>query len=221
MKSGTKVRSSSRCIEKAARRRCLLEARTRTSTLGWCGRLVKNSALIGRNCQGRRVESEATRCCHLKRTLPLKGRDQGEGNVYQHPGYQRTDRNWLGKLSNPQSNLSQAAILSRQAGPPLSISTSFAQNNDSDFIKMRNSYPLWNGSLKRDTSRASPACYLTRSASPSSQCGDYLTCLRFSGPKIAGRFQFSGMCDLGRWTGKDHEEIEVHGGADCLHPAAG
>ena len=47
--SGAKVRSSSRCIEKAARRRCLSEARTRTSTLGWCGRLMKNSALIGRN----------------------------------------------------------------------------------------------------------------------------------------------------------------------------
>src|SRR4029077_13336176 len=31
-----------------------------------------------------------------------------------------------------------------------SISTSFAQNDDSDFIKKRNSYPLWNGSLKRD-----------------------------------------------------------------------
>ena len=31
-----------------------------------------------------------------------------------------------------------------------SISTSFAQNNDSDFIKIRNSYPFWNGSLKRD-----------------------------------------------------------------------
>ena len=26
-----------------------------------------------------------------------------------------------------------------------SISTSFAQNNDSDFIKIRNSYPFWNG----------------------------------------------------------------------------
>jgi len=34
-------------------------------------RLVKSLALIGRNCQGRRVESEATRCCHLKRTLAL------------------------------------------------------------------------------------------------------------------------------------------------------
>jgi hypothetical protein len=31
-----------------------------------------------------------------------------------------------------------------------SISTSFAQNNDSDFIKSRSSYPFWNGSLKRD-----------------------------------------------------------------------
>ena len=31
-----------------------------------------------------------------------------------------------------------------------SISTSFAQNNDSDFIKICNSYPFWNGSLKRD-----------------------------------------------------------------------
>jgi hypothetical protein len=31
-----------------------------------------------------------------------------------------------------------------------SISTSFAQNDDSDFIKSRNSYPLWNSSLKRD-----------------------------------------------------------------------
>ena len=30
------------------------------------------------------------------------------------------------------------------------ISTSFAQNNDSDFIKSRNSDPFWNGSLKRD-----------------------------------------------------------------------
>ena len=31
-----------------------------------------------------------------------------------------------------------------------SISTSIAQNNDSDYIKIRNSYPFWNGSLKRD-----------------------------------------------------------------------
>jgi hypothetical protein len=31
-----------------------------------------------------------------------------------------------------------------------SVSTSFAQNDDPDFIKIRNSYPFWNGSLKRD-----------------------------------------------------------------------
>ena len=31
-----------------------------------------------------------------------------------------------------------------------SISTSIAQDDNSDFIKKRNSYPLWNGSLKRD-----------------------------------------------------------------------
>jgi hypothetical protein len=31
-----------------------------------------------------------------------------------------------------------------------SISTSFAQNDDLDLIKIRNSYPFWNGSLKRD-----------------------------------------------------------------------
>jgi len=64
-------RGEGQVIEKAARRRCLLEARTRSSTLGWCVRLVKSLALIGRNCQGRRVESKATRCCHLKRTLAL------------------------------------------------------------------------------------------------------------------------------------------------------
>jgi len=26
------------------------------------------------------------------------------------------------------------------------------------------------------------------------------------------------MCDSGRWTRNDHEEIEVHRVADCLHP---
>jgi CDGSH-type Zn-finger protein len=31
-----------------------------------------------------------------------------------------------------------------------SISASLAQSNDSDFIKIRNSYPFWNGFLKRD-----------------------------------------------------------------------
>src|SRR5262245_37932945 len=29
------------------------------------------------------------------------------------------------------------------------------------------------------------------------------------------------MSDSGRWTGKDHEGIEVFGGADRFHPAAG
>src|SRR5215475_16058157 len=48
----------------------------------------------------------------------------------------------------------------------------------------------------------------------------FVTCLPVFGPIIAGKFQFSGMCDSGRWTRKDHEEIEVYGGADCLHPAA-
>ena len=48
-----------------------------------------------------------------------------------------------------------------------------------------------------------------------------MTCFRFSGPIVAGKFQFSGMCDSGRWTREDHEETEVHGGADYLHPAPG
>src|SRR5580692_10723702 len=44
--------------------------------------------------------------------------------------------------------LSGVLIVSALLGS--SVSTSFAQNNDSDFIKSRNSYPLWNDSLKRD-----------------------------------------------------------------------
>src|SRR5262245_33473093 len=48
-----------------------------------------------------------------------------------------------------------------------------------------------------------------------------VTCFPVFGPIFAGKFQFSGMCDSGRWTRKDHEEIKVYGGADCLHPAAG
>jgi hypothetical protein len=48
-----------------------------------------------------------------------------------------------------------------------------------------------------------------------------MTCSRFSGPIFAGKFQFSGKGDSGRWTGKSHEEIEVHGSADRVHPAAG
>src|SRR5215471_2500760 len=48
-----------------------------------------------------------------------------------------------------------------------------------------------------------------------------VTCFPVFGPIFAGKFQFSGMCDSGRWTRKDHEEIKVYGGADRLHPAAG
>jgi putative transposase len=29
------------------------------------------------------------------------------------------------------------------------------------------------------------------------------------------------MCDSGRWTRKTDEEIEVHGGTDCVHSASG
>ena len=47
-----------------------------------------------------------------------------------------------------------------------------------------------------------------------------VTCLPVSGPIFAGKFQFSG-CDSGRGRGLTHEEIEVHGGADRLHPAPG
>ena len=48
-------------------------------------------------------------------------------------------------FSQALSGVLVASILSAT-----SISTSFAQNDDSDFIKSRNSYPLWNSSLKRD-----------------------------------------------------------------------
>jgi hypothetical protein len=40
-----------------------------------------------------------------------------------------------------------------------------------------------------------------------------LTCFPNFGLIIAGKFQFNGMCDSGRWTREDHEEIEVYGGA--------
>lgn len=48
----------------------------------------------------------------------------------------------------------------------------------------------------------------------------HLTCPPIFRPIIAGKFQFSGMSLRGRWTRKDHEEIEVSGGADRLHFAA-
>jgi hypothetical protein len=41
-----------------------------------------------------------------------------------------------------------------------------------------------------------------------------MTCLPVFGPIIAGKFQFSGMCERGRRTRKDHEVIEVYGGAN-------
>jgi hypothetical protein len=42
---------------------------------------------------------------------------------------------------------------------------------------------------------------------------------RFSvfGPIIAGKFQFSGIADSGRWTRKDNEAIEIYRGADRFH----
>jgi hypothetical protein len=48
-----------------------------------------------------------------------------------------------------------------------------------------------------------------------------VTCLPVFGPIIAGKFQFSGECDSGRRTRTDHEEIEVHGGANRLCASAG
>jgi hypothetical protein len=36
-----------------------------------------------------------------------------------------------------------------------------------------------------------------------------VTRFRFSGPIVAGKFQFSGTSDSGRWTGKEREAIEV------------
>jgi hypothetical protein len=45
-----------------------------------------------------------------------------------------------------------------------------------------------------------------------------VTCLRFPGPLISGKFQFSSTgCG---WSFR-HEEVEVHGSADRLHPASG
>ena len=51
--------------------------------------------------------------------------------------------------------------------------------------------------------------------------GTAVTCFPVFGPIFAGKFQFSGTADSGRWTGKDDEAIEVHGGTDSLHFAAG
>ena len=51
-----------------------------------------------------------------------------------------------------------------------SISTSFAQNDDSDFIKNRNSYPLWNGSLKRDIQGFKPGMTESEAKQALSHC---------------------------------------------------
>ena len=51
------------------------------------------------------------------------------------------------KVMYPRA-LSQVLIVSALLGT--CISTSWAQNDDSDFIEKRKSYPFWNNSLKRD-----------------------------------------------------------------------
>jgi hypothetical protein len=51
-----------------------------------------------------------------------------------------------------------------------SISTSFAQNDDSDFIKNRNSYPLWNDSLKRDIQGFKPGMTESEAKQRLSEC---------------------------------------------------
>jgi len=53
-----------------------------------------------------------------------------------------------------------------------------------------------------------------------------VTCSRFAGPIFALKFQFSGMTDSGRWTGKHHEEIDnwagvflyIHSGVAGMGP---
>jgi hypothetical protein len=64
-----------------------------------------------------------------------------------------------------------------------SISTSFAQNDDSDFIKNRNSYPLWNGSLKRDIHGFKPGMTESEAKQALSGCevsGHKVLCLESS-----------------------------------------
>ena len=51
-----------------------------------------------------------------------------------------------------------------------SISTSFAQNNDSDFIKIRNSYSFWNGALKRDIQGFKPGMTESEAKQALSDC---------------------------------------------------
>jgi len=51
-----------------------------------------------------------------------------------------------------------------------SISTSFAQNDDPDFIKIRNSYPFWNGSFKRDIQGFKPGMTESEAKQRQSDC---------------------------------------------------
>ena len=72
-----------------------------------------------------------------------------------------------------------------------SISTSFAQNDDSDFIKNRNSYPLWNGSLKRDIQGFKPGMTESEAKQRLSDCeviGHKILC---PGPSKDERFELS------------------------------
>ena len=64
--------------------------------------------------------------------------------------------------------LSRVLIVSVLLGT--SISTSFAQNNNSDFIKIRNSYPFWNGSLKRDIQGFKPGMTKSEAKQRLSDC---------------------------------------------------
>ena len=71
------------------------------------------------------------------------------------------------------------------------ISTSFAQNNDSDYIKIRNSYPFWNGSLKRDIQGFKPGMTESEAKQRLSNCeasGHKILC---PGPSKDERFELS------------------------------
>ena len=72
-----------------------------------------------------------------------------------------------------------------------SISTSFAQNNDSDFIKIRDSYSFWNGALKRDIQGFKPGMTESEAKQRLSNCeasGHKILC---PGPSKDERFELS------------------------------
>jgi hypothetical protein len=76
----------------------------------------------------------------------------------------------------------------------ISISTSFAQNDESDFIKNRNSYPLLNDSLKRDIQGFKPGMTESEAKQRLSNCeasGHNIFCpvaLNYLSPNTRGRF---------------------------------